>query len=444
MARVPRLAVGMTQPETDARPLLWALSTVLERRLGLVQPFFANAQHEGLSQTCLSTSRPVRQLDSWVMSRPMCRGFFCEAMADAEVGLLIGEIRPRRCDLGSDWGVLSEWLDCPQIAVVDVSRIDGCNLPPRPKHVDAILLDGPRDVADACRWRVNLETLWNKPVVGWLGDLPPLRAIATHLRSGVKPGAELCRVLGANLDAQLNWPLLNSLLARKPFFPKSEQTRGDEAARFLGPCRIALALDDAFAAYHGESLEWLTNSGAELVDFSPLKDGNLPDEVDLVYLGATDLAPWLPRLSANHCMHHALRTFAARGGRIFAEGAAACYLGRTAQVADDQPLPMAGLLPLKSQRARACAPPLPTEMVTSYECWLAAAGTRLRGYQSGMWQSQPAGPMLSFCTQPDQRCHLVGRNNVLASQAALHLAAHPSLLPRFFKAGQYAKVPSLR
>lgn len=443
MARVPRLAVGTAQRDVDFRPMLWAFGAALQRHCGAVQPYFATAQHEGLARTCLGVSRPARQLDSWVMTRPECRRSFCDAMDDAKVGLLIGEADSGSARIGSDWHKLADWLDCPKLAVVDVTRIDGCNFPNRPGAIDAILLDGPRDLADACHWQVRLETLWQTPVLGWLGELPALRAIATHLRPEVKPAAELCRVLGANLDAQMNWPLLERLLARKPFFPRPEQTRND-APPYLGACRIALALDDAFHAYHAESLDWLTSAGAEILDFSPLKDGSLPDDVDLVYLGASDLTAWLPRLSANHCMHHALRTFAARGGRVYAEGPAVGYLGRTAQVAGEQPLPMSGLLPLKSLRATAAERPIPTEVITSHECWLAPAGTRLRGYQSGVWHSQPAGPMLTFCTHHDQRCTLVGRHQVLANQAPLHLAAHASLLPRFFKAAQAAPAAAFR
>jgi cobyrinic acid a,c-diamide synthase len=443
MARVPRLAVGIAERNVDSRPLLWALGAVLQQRFGAVQPFLATAHHDGLAGVCLGASRAARQLDSWVMTRGQCRCSFSEAMEDARLGLVIGEAARPPGGVGGDWHTLGDWLDCPKIAVVDVTQIDGCNFPKRPGAIDAILIDGPRDLAEACHWQVRLETLWHAPVLGWLGELPPLRAIATHLKSGVKPATELCRVLGANLEAQLNWPLLDSLLARKPFFPRPEQSRS-ETPPYLGACRIALALDDAFHAYHADSLEWLTSAGAEILDFSPLKDGSLPDEVDLVYLGAGDLTAWLPRLSANHCMHHALRTFAARGGRIYAEGPAVSYLGRTAQVAGEQPLPMSGLLPLKSLRATAAARPVPTEVLTSHECWLAPAGTRLRGYQSGVWHSQPAGPMLTYCTHHDQRCTLVGRNQVVANLAPLHLAAHAALLPRFFKAAQAAPIGAIR
>lgn len=433
----------MAQAGIDARPMLWALGAALERRFGSVQPFFATADHCDFTRTCLGAARPARHLDSWIMSRQSCRQFFWQGMTDANVGLVIAERPPRTEPIGSDWQTIGDWLDCPRIAVVDVSQIEGCNVPVRPPHLDGILLDGPRDLADACRWGVSFEALWGVPVLGWLGELPPLRAIATHLRSGVKPGAELRRILGANLDMQLDWPRLDALLARKPFFPCCEESCRRGSAAFLGSSRIALALDDAFDAYHGDTLDWLAGAGAEIVDFSPLKDGGLPDEVDVVYLGSHDLTDWLPRLSANHCMHQALRTFAARGGRIYAEGPGAAYLGRTAQLGEESPLPMAGLLPLKSKRLITALADQPAEVVTSCDSWLAPAGTRLRGYRSGAWQIDPAGPLLTYCTRPAERCTMLGRNQVIASHAALHLAAHPALLNSFFKPGVVATVPAV-
>ena len=43
--------------------------------------------------------------------------------------------------------------------------------------------------------------------------------------------------------------------------------------------KIALARDEAFCFYYEDSLNLLRELGAELIEFSPLYDENLPDDV---------------------------------------------------------------------------------------------------------------------------------------------------------------------
>ena len=51
------------------------------------------------------------------------------------------------------------------------------------------------------------------------------------------------------------------------------------------PVKIAIAQDEAFCFYYQDSLDLLTELGAELLPFSPLHDEILPDDIDGLYLG---------------------------------------------------------------------------------------------------------------------------------------------------------------
>ena len=72
------------------------------------------------------------------------------------------------------------------------------------------------------------------------------------------------------------------------------------------PVRIAVARDRAFCFYYEDSLEALTEMGAELIPFSPLGDKNLPDNIHGLYLGGGYPELYLEQLG---CLTFLLDTF---------------------------------------------------------------------------------------------------------------------------------------
>ena len=55
--------------------------------------------------------------------------------------------------------------------------------------------------------------------------------------------------------------------------------------RYDVPVRIAVAKDNAFCFYYEDSLQVLRDMGAELVEFIPMYDEILPEEIHGIYLG---------------------------------------------------------------------------------------------------------------------------------------------------------------
>src|SRR5262249_9039121 len=76
------------------------------------------------------------------------------------------------------------------------------------------------------------------------------------------------------------------------------------------PCRLGVALDEAFHFYYDANLRRLEQPGVELVYFSPLADAR-PPTVDGLYFGGGYPELFAERLSANQAMIEAVRAFAA-------------------------------------------------------------------------------------------------------------------------------------
>ena len=92
------------------------------------------------------------------------------------------------------------------------------------------------------------------------------------------------------------------------------------------PVRVAVARDNAFCFYYEDSLEALREMGAELVDFSPLADEKLPEDIDGLYLGGGYPELYAEQLSGNRTMLASVRTALERGLPCIAECGGFMYL----------------------------------------------------------------------------------------------------------------------
>lgn len=74
--------------------------------------------------------------------------------------------------------------------------------------------------------------------------------------------------------------------------------------------RLGVAMDEAFCFYYEENFELLRRKGVEIVPFSPLHDGALPENLNGIYLGGGYPELYAEKLSANRPMLETIRYFA--------------------------------------------------------------------------------------------------------------------------------------
>ena len=104
--------------------------------------------------------------------------------------------------------------------------------------------------------------------------------------------------------------------------------------------RLAVARDNAFCFYYEDSLDAVREMGGELVPFSPITDGALPENIDGLYLGGGYPELYAKELGENASMRASVRAALERGVPCIAECGGFMYL--TEAIGDD---PMAGFLP---------------------------------------------------------------------------------------------------
>ena len=101
--------------------------------------------------------------------------------------------------------------------------------------------------------------------------------------------------------------------------------------------RLAVARDNAFCFYYEDSLDAVREMGGELVPFSPITDGALPENIDGLYLGGGYPELYAKELGENASMRASVRAALERGVPCIAE-----FMYLTEAIGDE---PMAGFLP---------------------------------------------------------------------------------------------------
>ncbi len=198
--------------------------------------------------------------------------------------------------------------------------------------------------------------------------------------------------------------------------------------------RIGVARDAAFCFYYSDNLEMLQAAGAELVEFSPLKDDELPANLDGLYFGGGYPEIYAEQLAANGPMLASVRRAAENYLPIYAECGGLVYLAEAIEAQ-----PVAGLFP-------ATAKMLPRRKALGYrevtlqdDSLLGPAGTVLRGHEFHYSEMQ----------MPDniERVYRVTARNgreqfaegfvtgpVLGSYIHLHFGSHPQVADNFVAA----------
>lgn len=129
--------------------------------------------------------------------------------------------------------------------------------------------------------------------------------------------------------------------------PEISDTKPEAVSDFRLPesVRIGVAEDEAFCFFYEDNFELLKEMGAELIPFSPLKDGNFPDELDglLLYGGYPELNG--KKLEQNIPMRNRIREELKAGMPCMAECGGFMYLHEELEGMDGRFYQTVGVIP---------------------------------------------------------------------------------------------------
>lgn len=157
------------------------------------------------------------------------------------------------------------------------------------------------------------------------------------------------------------------------------------------PLRIGVARDKAFSFYYADNLELLEQLGAQLVEFSPLHDPQLPDDLDGLLLGGGYPELYADTLSQNRTLMAQIKASLQNGLPCIAECGGFQYLCEQLEGADSKSYPMVGFLPSSSFRTPSLRRFGYVRLTAQKDNLLCKKGEGFAAHEFHYWDSQHCG-----------------------------------------------------
>lgn len=164
--------------------------------------------------------------------------------------------------------------------------------------------------------------------------------------------------------------------------------------------RIGVARDEAFCFYYEENISLLEEMGAQIIPFSPIKDQELPEDLQGLLLGGGYPELYAKELSGNKSMRESIKTALEHGLACIAECGGFLYLQEMLEDEQGENYPMTGYFretgfPAKKRRRFGYI-----TLTMGEDSILGKAGTRLPAHEFHYWESSNPGQM-AVAQKPD-------------------------------------------
>ncbi len=441
-------AVAGTASGVGKTTVALAIIAALRSRGLTVQPFKCGPDFIDGGHLAVVASRAVRNLDTWMLDAEANREIFFRASASCDVAVVEGMMGLFDGVTGSSeegsTAEIAKLLDLPVVLVVDAGNsarsiaavIRGFETFDSGLRFAGIVLNR---VAGDAHFRMLDSAIRQSsvvPVLGWL----PVEADAAiperHL--GLHTAAE---GMGANISAltQLGNRLdLDQLLTATAYNRRFETALVSSVESKYEGLRVGAARDRAFSFYYEDNLDLLRESGAEIVEFSPIADPALPENLHALYFGGGYPELYAAALSGNGTMLQDIRDFAKANKPIYAECGGLMYLAETLTTLKGQSYAMAGVLPVAIEMTKVLVHFGYADVEFTHDCLLGGKGTLIRGHSFHCSRIVAHDPLrcvyrvhYSLSNRREQEGFV--RARTLGTYIHLHFRSNPSLVSSFLQ-----------
>ncbi len=452
ISNCPRIVIAGTNSGAGKTSISLGLAKALTRRGLKVQTFKVGPDFLDPTYLSMASNRTCYNLDSWMMGRDYLPQLFASKTKDADVAIIEGVmgLYDGACpvSLKGSTAEVAGILSAPVVLVANtrgMSRsfaaiIKGYDTLEETISISAV-------IANQCgsnrhkKWLAEaLEGAGLPQMIGAIErqafpELPSrhlglVTANGKNLKSEVLD--KLANICEQNIDIEALIKIASESVAI--------EVDDDEATLSVQAMRLGVAKDSAFHFYYPDNLDALERHGCKLVEFSPINDTSLPDDLDGLYIGGGYPEEFAGALATNQSMRNSVANFAASGKTIYAECGGLMYLGKKLINNCGEEFPMVGLLDFETKMFENFKTLGYVNVELLQDSLWGPKGKSIRGHE--FHYSEIAGHTIS--NRDFQSVYSVKRrsvcksstegyqkNNILASYTHLHLASRPETIEYF-------------
>ncbi|WP_300157754.1 cobyrinate a,c-diamide synthase [Solidesulfovibrio sp.] len=460
------LLVAGTRSGCGKTSVALGLMRALARRGLRVQAFKAGPDFIDPGHHALATGEPSHNLDDWMCGAAGTREVFARHAAGADVAVVEGVMGLfdgyAATDAAGSSASLARLLGLPVLLVADAASMARSaaamvggylSFEPDLRFCGVVLNNAGSESHAALLREVMAGCLPGTRLWGVLPRRSELAMPSRHLglvTAGDDAGAT------ARLESLADWIEssldVDALMRSLPPIPLSGGPGGDDPPRQGSPegaapplaaggsPRLGVARDAAFCFYYAENLRLFEAAGMELVPFSPLTDGALPEGLDGLYFGGGYPELHAAALAANAGMLAGVRAFCASGRPVLAECGGFMYLMASLADLSGNEHAMTGVFPFRAAMSERFSALGYRQVTTLTDTLLGPAGTRLRGHEFHYSRILgETGDVPGVYAAAGRKGELPGRHGflrggTLGSYVHLHFASCPQAAEAFARA----------
>jgi cobyrinic acid a,c-diamide synthase len=357
------LVIAGTHSGVGKTTITLGIMAALKGRGFLIQPFKVGPDFIDPGYHEFICKEPSRNLDGWMLSKSYNLEIFHKHSRDKDLALVEGVMGlydgARTDKENGSTAQIAKWLKAPVILVVDVrgmsrsvaALVYGYEQYDTGLPIGGIILNRVGSYKHFNWLKEVIEDKCRAPVIGYfpreLDISIPERHLGLVTSKENRLGKRYIRTLTNLVEKSINLDLL-----LKQASPIDSKTHRAKTIKISPPnhkkkhkVRIGVALDEAFCFYYRDNLDLIKHCGAQLIYFSPLRETNLPKDLDGLYLGGGYPELFAFRLEANSLMRKKVKQFALAGGVIYAECGGLMYLGKKLKQSDNKTRKMVNVFP---------------------------------------------------------------------------------------------------
>ncbi|MDQ0201155.1 cobyrinate a,c-diamide synthase [Neobacillus ginsengisoli] len=356
---VRRLVIAGTGSGVGKTTLTIGLMAALKKKGYTVQGFKCGPDYIDPTYHTAVTGRVSRNIDSWMLNHEMVKEIVNRGSEGSDISIIEGVMGffdgKNPTNNNGSTAEISIITKSPVVLVVNCASMA--------RSAAAIVMGfqaflKETDIVGVIANRVGseghfkivktaIEQECGIPVLGYLKKDSDIAIPERHL--GLIPSVERGELnpffdsLGDLVLETVDVETLYKLAKATPLEIKESQFKRSEKEAV----RIAVARDAAFNFYYQENLEMLEASGAELIEFSPLKGETLPGDVDGLYIGGGFPEEFAEELAEQTEVKRSIRGAIEKGLPTLAECGGFMFLTEFLETTDEKNYKMVGIIPGK-------------------------------------------------------------------------------------------------